>query len=65
VLSDGLATVSVYVEKSTTVEQALDGESKMGSINAYGRQLSDYQITVMGEVPGDTVKQIAEAVSIK
>jgi sigma-E factor negative regulatory protein RseB len=63
VLSDGFATVSVYIEKSTTDEQALKGQSKMGSINAYGRQVSDYQVTVMGEVPEHTVKQIAEAVS--
>jgi sigma-E factor negative regulatory protein RseB len=65
VLSDGFATVSVYIEKSTTDEQALKGESKMGSINAYGRQVLDYQVTVMGEVPEHTVKQIAEAVSRK
>jgi sigma-E factor negative regulatory protein RseB len=63
VLSDGLATVSVYIEKSTTDEQALQGESKMGSVNAYGRQISNYQVTVMGEVPGNTVKQIAESVA--
>jgi negative regulator of sigma E activity len=37
----------------------------MGSINAYGRQVLDYQVTVMGEVPEHTVKQIAEAVSRK
>ena len=65
VLSDGLAAVSVYIEKSTTEEQALEGQSKMGSINAYGRQVSEYQVTVMGEVPGTTVKQIAEAVTIQ
>jgi sigma-E factor negative regulatory protein RseB len=65
VLSDGLAAVSVYIEKSTTDEQALQGESKMGSVNAYGRQISDYQVTVMGEVPSNTVKQIAEAVARK
>ena len=65
VLSDGLAAVSVYIEKSTTEEQALEGQSNMGSINAYGRQVSEYQVTVMGEVPGTTVKQIAEAVTIQ
>jgi negative regulator of sigma E activity len=35
----------------------------MGSVNAYGRQISNYQVTVMGEVPGNTVKQIAESVA--
>ena len=63
VLSDGLATVSVYIEKSATDEQALDGESSMGSVNAFGRRIAGHRVTVMGEVPKATVKQIAEAVA--
>ena len=63
VLSDGLATVSVYIEKSLTDEQALEGESSMGSVNAYGRRVDGHRVTVMGEVPKATVKQIAEAVA--
>jgi len=63
VLSDGLATVSVYIEKSTADEQALDGESSMGSVNAFGRRIADHRVTVMGEVPKATVRQIAEAVA--
>ena len=63
VLTDGLATVSVYIEKSGIDEQMLEGESSMGSVNAYGRQIADHRVTVMGEVPRDTVRQIAEAVA--
>ena len=63
VLSDGLATVSVYIEKPATSEQMLEGESSMGSVNAYGRQINGHRVTVMGEVPKATVKQIAESVA--
>ena len=62
-LSDGLASVSVYIEKSIAGDQALEGESRIGSVNAYGRHVSNHHVTVMGEVPGATVKQIAEAVT--
>jgi negative regulator of sigma E activity len=65
VLSDGLAMVSVYIEKSLADEQALEGESSMGSVNAYGRRVDGHRVTVMGEVPKATVKQIAEAVARK
>jgi sigma-E factor negative regulatory protein RseB len=64
VLSDGLASVSVYIEQSASDDgQTLEGESNMGSVNAYGRQIADHRITVMGEVPRATVKQIAESVA--
>ena len=63
VLSDGIATVSVYIEKPMADDQVLEGETSMGSMNAYGRQVADHRVTVMGEVPRATVKQIAEAVA--
>ncbi len=60
VFSDGLATFSVYIE------DAVDGDglreaSRMGAINAYGTQVSGYQITVVGEVPGQTVRRVADS----
>jgi sigma-E factor negative regulatory protein RseB len=61
VLSDGLATLSVYIEKSTG-QTGLKGSSRMGSVNAYGNTLNDYQITAVGEVPEITVRQIADTI---
>ncbi len=60
VFSDGLATLSVYAEKAED-EEGLREASKMGAINAYGTLISGYQITVVGEVPGRTVRTIANA----
>lgn len=63
VFADGLATVSVFVERLAGTAPLLQGESQFGSMNAYGVQVDDYQVLVVGEVPATTVKTIATAVS--
>lgn len=65
-LSDGMASVSVYVEyidKTTQTGVAL-GVSSMGAMNAFTRSLDAALITVVGEVPPATVKSIASAVRL-
>lgn len=57
ILTDGMASVSVFIEKMK--DQYLSGESSMGAVNAYGTKYKDYTITAIGEVPAITVKQIA------
>ncbi len=59
VFSDGLATVSVYVEKAESVQDPLIGLSGMGAMNAYGVLRDGFQVTVVGEVPPATVEMIA------
>ena len=61
VVSDGLATVSVYIEQAKPNE-GLEGPSSMGAMSAYGRRYGDDHITAVGEVPVETVRLIAEAV---
>ena len=63
VYSDGLAMVSVFVEKLMDGEQALRGYSSRGAVNAFSRVADDHQITVVGEVPLPTVRQIAASVA--
>ena len=60
VLTDGLASVSVFIEP--TSKQSLQGASSMGAVNAYGTRFNNFTITAIGEVPAITVKQIAESV---
>lgn len=62
VFSDGLATVSVYIEPQQPDMQGLSGHSSMGAVNAFGLQRDDVQITVVGEVPRITVEHIGRAV---
>jgi len=62
VYSDGLVAISVFVEPSPAAPQAV-GPSQEGGVNFYRRQLDDHLVTVLGEAPGATVRQIAYSVS--
>ena len=61
VFSDGLVSVSVFVEPIVAAS-APAGFMKQGGINVYSTRQDDYLITVMGETPGATVRQIANSV---
>jgi len=61
-VSDGVASVSVYVEYSAGKSGAEAGVSRMGAMNAYGRTVDEAFITVVGEVPVETVRAIGDAV---
>jgi sigma-E factor negative regulatory protein RseB len=61
VYSDGLATVSVFIEKLGDDTAPIQGHSSMGAVSAFSRVADGFQITVVGEVPQSTVRQIAVA----
>ncbi|HLA75075.1 MAG TPA: MucB/RseB C-terminal domain-containing protein [Gammaproteobacteria bacterium] len=61
VFSDGLASVSVFIEKFDPGVK-LEGASRKGAVNAYGTVIHEHQVTVMGEVPQNAVKLIGQAV---
>lgn len=62
VISDGLASVSVYIEKLADAGQKFLGSSYMGAVNVFGSVVNDYQITVVGEVPRETVRMVADSI---
>ena len=62
VFSDGLATLSVYIEKAKSEAEAFLGLSTMGAMNAFGAVIDGYQVTVVGEVPPATVQMVAASV---
>jgi sigma-E factor negative regulatory protein RseB len=64
VYSDGLAAVSVYVEQQGVESAVNTGVSQLGTTNAYTRKQGDLQITVIGEVPPRTVREIANEVAL-
>jgi len=64
VYSDGLAAVSVYVEKQGPGPAIKSGVSQLGTNNAYIRKQAGLQITVIGEVPAITVKSIANEMAL-
>lgn len=63
VYSDGLASVSVYVEPLTATVPAFSGPASRGSVNLYGRVIAGHQITVLGDVPAATVERFAQGVA--
>lgn len=66
-LSDGMASVSVYVEylEAGSQSKGSEGLSSMGAMNAFGVSVEGAFITAVGEVPPDTVLAIANAVQIR
>ena len=58
-LSDGLASVSVYVEKGS--EEGLQGGAHVGAVNAWGGTVAAHQVTAVGEVPANTVRKVVES----
>ena len=63
VYSDGLATVSVFVEKLRRNGRArVNGPNRMGAVSAYVKVADEHRVTVVGEVPGATVDLIGKSV---
>lgn len=54
--SDGLASVSAYIEAVS--EDAIRGQSRIGPVSAYAEVVSGKQVIVVGDVPPDTVRSI-------
>lgn len=61
VFSDGLASVSVFIEPKDSQRSPFTGSAQIGAMAAFGRVVNGYQVTVVGEVPIDTVEMIAES----
>jgi sigma-E factor negative regulatory protein RseB len=61
VFSDGLASVSVFVEPAEATDRELSGLSRMGAAHAFTLILDGRQITAVGEVPPATVERLARA----
>ena len=63
VYSDGLASVSIFIEPRGDQIEEGGGTSRRGSVNAYTRLLPQQRVTVLGEVPLATVRQIGESIA--
>ncbi|MCF6203652.1 MAG: MucB/RseB C-terminal domain-containing protein [Methylococcaceae bacterium] len=59
-LSDGFSSISVYKEIKTNY--APTGFQVLGVINSFTHLVKNYQITVMGEVPAQTVQFVAQGI---
>jgi sigma-E factor negative regulatory protein RseB len=66
VFTDGLASVSVFVEESHKTSEAVteevDESARVGSSSAFSTVIDGHKVTAVGEVPPATVRFIANSV---
>jgi len=62
VYSDGLVSVSVFVEPGRAAPPP-SGFSAQNGLNVYSRQVDDNLVTVLGQVPALTLRQIGNSVA--
>jgi sigma-E factor negative regulatory protein RseB len=65
IFSDGIASVSLFIEPIAKGTHPKTGHMLIGSTNICANVIEGYQIMVVGEVPAETVQQIAKAVTFK
>ncbi len=61
VYSDGLASVSVFIETKSPDREQMNGLARVGSAFAFSTTVRGHQVTAVGEVPAQTVQLIAHS----
>lgn len=64
VFSDGLASISVFIEPGGAGGEA-ESVSSVGPVNVYRRQLGEHRVVVMGEVPALAVRRLGDGIERK
>jgi len=63
IFSDGVASVSVFIEPGTAKGPTPPESTRVGSANAFSTQVGGHVVTAIGEVPADTVRDIATSLA--
>ncbi|MGB5132433.1 MAG: MucB/RseB C-terminal domain-containing protein [Steroidobacteraceae bacterium] len=63
VFSDGLASVSVFIETPAPGAVPVTGSGRSGVASAFSTVVQGHQVTAVGEVPPDTLKYIATGIT--
>jgi sigma-E factor negative regulatory protein RseB len=63
VLTDGLASLSVFVEANPAPTRTSEASSEDGTTTFFVRPMGDQLVTVLGEVPLATAQQVARSVA--
>ena len=65
IFTDGLSTVSLFIEPASARDGGISGLSQDGSVKVYSRRYQAYRVTAMGEVPAATLIDLANSVELK
>ncbi len=63
VLTDGIASVSVFVEPNGAPSRTSEASSEDGTTTFFSRPMGEHLVTVLGEVPLATAQQVGRSVS--
>jgi sigma-E factor negative regulatory protein RseB len=63
VFTDGIASVSVFVEQRNHSDHVLSGSVQVGSSSTFATIIDGHPVTAVGEVPPQTVRFIANSVT--
>lgn len=63
VFSDGLAAISIFIEPGS--QSRTEGSMQQGAMNIIGRRYGDFWLTIVGEVPAATLRQVANSIEFK
>lgn len=61
VFSDGLASVSLFVEPFDVQRHGQEGEAVLGATHSVSRRVGEHWVTAVGEVPAATLHRFAQA----
>jgi sigma-E factor negative regulatory protein RseB len=61
-VTDGLASVSVYIKRQDGGSELDLKHRRLGALNVYHRRIDGYLVTVVGDVPFETVRFIGDGV---
>jgi sigma-E factor negative regulatory protein RseB len=65
VLSDGIATVSVFVQSRSVAGPLTERVRRNGALTMLSREIQEAWVTVMGDVPPETLRQFAQTIEWK
>jgi len=64
VYSDGLAAISIFIEP-VAPEGAVEGDATKGPVNIVMRRHGDFWLTIVGDAPATSIRQMASAIDYK
>ena len=62
VYSDGLAGISIFIEPWAAQMAMVLG--RPGALNVVGKRMGEFWLTIVGEVPLQTIRQVAESIDL-
>jgi sigma-E factor negative regulatory protein RseB len=62
IFSDGLASVSLFVEPADPQQRAQEVSMTMGATGLFARRIQDWWLTVVGEVPASTLQVFSQSI---